>query len=463
VTDLRIEHDDDYEAVLARDGKKHVFRDYHAYHGTKHVGKIQVVTDHEAGHLEANHVQVHPEHRRKGVATALYKHVETDMGRKFKPSSSQTDAGKALWDKTRDSKPFGEAKLPAGYTVKTSDEVVSGKGWEHRAEVHHDGKKVGFLRAYSSADHTGEHVLRTADVHVHPDHRRKGLATAMYKALEKHSGKEFVRSGSQTEDGEALWAQKKRPFGKDESTRAAAILGRLPASESLDPRFFGAGDQLDPQVRSRLLAVADDALSTLKDWGVESLPVQAKILTGSETSGDYDEFSDLDLHLVVDLSKSKDPKVLKNFLDAIAKNYNGKGLKIGGRSVEIYFQDASAELVAPGVYDLVAGAWAKHPGDTSRHEPSASAVALAQSYADQARALRAEFDSSDQSQLDQVRGYQERARALLNSIKTMRREGLAQGLYSDGNIAFKLLRRNGGFDALSAVTDGAKKALLGDG
>jgi hypothetical protein len=245
--------------------------------------------------------------------------------------------------------------------------------------------------------------------------------------------------------------------------RARAIAARLPASEALDPRFFGPGDDLDPAVRSKLLAAADDALAGLKDMWPDPPRVVQRILTGSETGGDYDELSDLDLHLVVDLSTAPNPRMAKGFLDAYAKVFNGRGLRIKGRPVELYFQDSAGELVAPGVYDLDAGAWARHPDDVSRHEPGQAAVDLARAYADQARALRAEWDTSDRSLADQARGFQERARALRDAIRAMRAKALAQGLQSDGNQAFRLLRRNGGFDALQAVLDGTRAALLGDG
>ena len=57
------------------------------------------------------------------------------------------------------------------------------------------------------------------DVEVNSDHRRKGIATAMYVTAEKIMGKTLVNywdeSGeSQTEMGQVFWGQKNRPFGK---------------------------------------------------------------------------------------------------------------------------------------------------------------------------------------------------------------------------------------------------------
>lgn len=63
---------------------------------------------------------------------------------------------------------------------------------------------------FSSKSHKGE-VMRTD---VDEDHQRKGLATAMYKHVEKVLGGPIHRGGEQSSDAMALWKQKNRPFGK---------------------------------------------------------------------------------------------------------------------------------------------------------------------------------------------------------------------------------------------------------
>lgn len=50
------------------------------------------------------------------------------------------------------------------------------------------------------------------DVKVHPDHQRKGLASAMYEYAEKMSGKKILQGGT-TSEGSSLWEQKDRKFG----------------------------------------------------------------------------------------------------------------------------------------------------------------------------------------------------------------------------------------------------------
>jgi len=51
-------------------------------------------------------------------------------------------------------------------------------------------------------------------VEVHPDYRRKGIATAMYSWGEDLTGKEFSPENNHTDAAESLWNQPNRPFGR---------------------------------------------------------------------------------------------------------------------------------------------------------------------------------------------------------------------------------------------------------
>lgn len=229
--------------------------------------------------------------------------------------------------------------------------------------------------------------------------------------------------------------------------------------ESLDPKFYPTQTDLDPTVRQSLLDIANDAINGLTSIGLTP-PVATIVLTGSETSPDYDSFSDLDLHVIVNIQQLQNPQVYKTLLDLYAKNYNSKKLKIKDHDVELYFQDASDNLIAPGIYDLMAGVWVKH-ADSEAHEIPAEAKALAKTFSDAIIELKAEFDLSDSHSVETAKEFLVRSDAVMDSIRAMRKEGLAIGLYGNGNLAFKLLRRDGSFDKLDKIKDLAKKTVLG--
>lgn len=48
---------------------------------------------------------------------------------------------------------------------------------------------------------------------VDPNHRRMGIASAMYALAEKITKNRIIRTPSTTEDSDALWKQANRPFG----------------------------------------------------------------------------------------------------------------------------------------------------------------------------------------------------------------------------------------------------------
>lgn len=104
-------------------------------------------------------------------------------------------------------------KLADGYRVIHEPAVVGGK---HRGDYirayDSTGQRVGSLFFGPTARHLDDEI--SGSVQVHPQHRRKGIATAMYVLAEKVSGKRFVPDTYQTPSGRALWDQPNRPFGK---------------------------------------------------------------------------------------------------------------------------------------------------------------------------------------------------------------------------------------------------------
>lgn len=110
--------------------------------------------------------------------------------------------------------PFAKGgKVPKGYLLEHID-----KG-EGQHSVHAKDKK-GQVIGHAHFKVEGKNLVPheplpgTNAVEVDEDHQRKGVASAMYSHAEKQTKKKLIPSSSQTDEGEALWAQKNRPFGK---------------------------------------------------------------------------------------------------------------------------------------------------------------------------------------------------------------------------------------------------------
>jgi GNAT superfamily N-acetyltransferase len=113
----------------------------------------------------------------------------------------------------------------AGYTFAhesfPGDENAEWMG--HRPSTivtaHHGGRQIGRASVYHSPG-----GLMTAEVvRVEPEHRRRGVASAMYAHAEKVTGRKMVPSSNRTPEGEALWAGNTQ-FGKSESLEKMALV-----------------------------------------------------------------------------------------------------------------------------------------------------------------------------------------------------------------------------------------------
>ncbi len=80
-----------------------------------------------------------------------------------------------------------------------------------------EGHKVGSASFRMDAPQSGDGTLFPLHVEVHPDHQRKGIASAIYAYAEKENGRSINPSTSQTDSAKKLWNQPNRPFGKTEN------------------------------------------------------------------------------------------------------------------------------------------------------------------------------------------------------------------------------------------------------
>ena len=104
---LKINHYGAKERINVYQGNKIVNRItvpsmiFNAYFDEQFVGDLHLV--YTNGEWVPYGVQVVPDFRRQGVATALYDYAEQVLNVKIKPSSSQTDDGAEFW-KSRNQK-----------------------------------------------------------------------------------------------------------------------------------------------------------------------------------------------------------------------------------------------------------------------------------------------------------------------------------------------------------------------
>jgi len=194
----------------------------------------------------------------------------------------------------------------------------------------------------------------------------------------------------------------------------------------LNRRLWGSNEHLLPDVRDKLLAIAEDFREFL---GVDNLRVQDITLSGSNAAYNYTDHSDIDLHLIVDMP---DDPVYQELFNAKKYQYNDEhNLTIGGADVELYVQPAGQPHVSQGIYSVKDGKWIQVPR-RRRAQIDDSCVR------DKAADLDARIHAAVES------GNADMMSTLWSKIKAMRQIGLEQhGEFGCENITFKVLRDQG--------------------
>ena len=210
-------------------------------------------------------------------------------------------------------------------------------------------------------------------------------------------------------------------------------------------------------IRKKLLDISDNFIDSL---GIEFF-IHDLVLTGSLANYNWSNFSDVDLHIIVDFDEIVEGKpdsesfitIFKEFFDAKERVWNERyNIKIKGYDVEIYVQDINQPHVSSGVYSILHDKWIIEPNIKSPNIDDKKILDKSEYYAkkiDELIQLSTKEDVSDK--LDTLR----------KKIKEFRQSGLESGgEYSYENLTFKLLRRNGYFGKLLKLkTDITDKKL----
>jgi len=172
--------------------------------------------------------------------------------------------------------------------------------------------------------------------------------------------------------------------------------------------------------------------------------------TGSLANYNWSEYSDIDLHIVVDFSKIDDNvELVKAFFDQARMRWNDKHrIMIHGFEVEVYLEDVDEEHKSSGLYSLLDNEWILKPDPIENTIDFETAEKKAQDYKDRIDCIATEV-------MDNRQDYELALRCIdriKEKIRDMRKAGLssAEREFSAENIAFKILRRD---DALKMLHD----------
>lgn len=226
-------------------------------------------------------------------------------------------------------------------------------------------------------------------------------------------------------------------------------LSSFEVKNDLNPDFW-KDEKLDSRVRLKLLDIADDFTDFLNvDW------VKPKDITMTGSLANYnwsDEFSDIDLHIIIKYSEvDKRRDFVQNYFKAKKELWNQEHqqIKIYGFPVELYVQDEDEKHMSSGVYSLEKNEWLVKPEKKKIPKQNLlKAEKNAESWISKIDSLIDRYypDSTESQKEDIISDLD----AIISNIKDTRKSGLNKsgGEVNQDNLTFKILRRNGYLDKI---------------
>lgn len=216
------------------------------------------------------------------------------------------------------------------------------------------------------------------------------------------------------------------------------ILHSFSLKETLNPKVWENPENpkmatMIPKVKKALIRIADEFVGDLGD----DVFVEDVYLMGSLANFNWSEYSDFDLHIIIDFEKYEDQKDLyKELFDLKKKLFNDKhNIKIFGYDVEVYAQGVSDEAHSDGVYSVMNNEWVHTPTKTSKNIDMSVLKTKIKSWVDKIDDAIEDAKSKNNTN---------RLKSLKDKLKDYRQSGLNKdGEFSYENLVFKFLRRSG--------------------
>ena len=225
-------------------------------------------------------------------------------------------------------------------------------------------------------------------------------------------------------------------------TQTLSAIFESDSQQNLNPKLW-ENENLRPKISDKLSKIATDFAN---GYNIPTDAIQDIIITGSLANYTWTEFSDIDLHLVVDLNEiHSDTDLVKEYYKLAKSIWNSDhSIHLCGYEVEIYVQDATEEHYSTGVYSLQTKKWLTKPQKGIGSIPSPKQIDdKAQKYINQIADIEQVVEEDDPETSKTITKLREK-------IQSMRKAGLKKGgEYSLENLVFKKLRNENYLTKLS--------------
>lgn len=204
--------------------------------------------------------------------------------------------------------------------------------------------------------------------------------------------------------------------------------------------------RLKPKIMKGLKKIANEFI----DFLGEDVFVEDVVLMGSLVNYNWSQYSDFDLHILIDFTQFGDEAEIKkeNYelkTDAFKSKHN---IKIYGYDVELYAQDSNDEHFSSGVYSVMSDEWVSIPKKENFKLDIPLLRKKIYCWVSKIHSLIQDDENLDYKRLKNLK----------DKLKTYRKSGLEKnGEFSYENLVFKYLRRSGDigrlFDAKNQAYD----------
>ena len=223
------------------------------------------------------------------------------------------------------------------------------------------------------------------------------------------------------------------------------IISSFKVQEKLNPDIWYMDDEsykMIPEIRISLLDVVED----YKNFVNVDMEIEDVVLTGSLSNFNWSEFSDVDLHILMDF-EDKEDSLLKKYLDSRRIIWNSlRNITIKDFEVEIYVQDTEEPHFASGVYSVMYDEWIVEPKQEEVILDSRKILSKSKQWMEIIDNIETMVDTKEiDDSMEDIQRFKDK-------LKKHRGKGLKdKGEYSYENLAFKFLRRNGYLKKLNDV------------
>jgi len=222
------------------------------------------------------------------------------------------------------------------------------------------------------------------------------------------------------------------------------IIKSFIVKDTLNPKVWDSPNnvkkaKMKPEIKKGLLDIAKEFIEFLD----EDVFVEDIILTGSLSNYNWSEYSDFDLHIIIDLEQFEDQgEIYLKLFSAKKLIFNDKhNLTIKGYDVEVYPQDEKEEHTAEGQYSIMNEEWLVVP---KKEKPPVNKPKLKLKINHWVEFVKKTLKDADDSSLNVSKT---KIKKLTDKLRKFRKGGLEKGgEFSNENLVYKYLRRSGLLD-----------------